>query len=233
MSKKDSAGVAQILAYLNEKNRPYSAQDVFTNLQKQCGLGKTAVVKAMEQLAQQGKIQEKVYGKQKIYFADQSQFADVSDAELKEMDARVAELSAEVQTISQSCRQLDTELKELNSSLTTAEMEAQIQELKAECSGYRERLDKIKSATNHVTPEEKQKVRNHCDLLALAPCDKFTTQDLFWDQQFTRRERLMSRSGGRGREWLLIWLELFWRGTRRARNSFWRRLGLKQMRTIK
>lgn len=34
-------GVAQILAYLNEKNRPYSAQDVFTNLQKQCGLGKT------------------------------------------------------------------------------------------------------------------------------------------------------------------------------------------------
>lgn len=38
----------------------------------------------------------------------QSQFADVSDAELKNMDARVAELSAEVQTISQSGRQLDT-----------------------------------------------------------------------------------------------------------------------------
>lgn len=30
-----------------------------------------AVVKAMEQLAQGGKIREKVYGKQKIYFADQ------------------------------------------------------------------------------------------------------------------------------------------------------------------
>lgn len=35
---------------------------------------------------------------------------------------------------------------------------AEIQELKAECSGYRERLEKIKSATNHVTPEEKEKV---------------------------------------------------------------------------
>ncbi|XP_056096996.1 homologous-pairing protein 2 homolog [Rhinichthys klamathensis goyatoka] len=158
MSKKDSSGVAQILAYVNEKNRPYSAQDVFTNLQKQCGLGKTAVVKAMDQLAQEGKIKEKVYGKQKIYFADQSQFADVSDAELKKMDSRIAEISTEVQTISQSCRQLDTELKELNSSLTTAEMKAQIQELQAECSGYRERLDKIKSATNHVTPEEREKV---------------------------------------------------------------------------
>lgn len=30
-----------------------------------------AVVKALEQLAQQGKIKEKMYGKQKIYFADQ------------------------------------------------------------------------------------------------------------------------------------------------------------------
>lgn len=36
-----STGAPVILAYLNEKNRPYSAQDVFTNLQKQHGLGKT------------------------------------------------------------------------------------------------------------------------------------------------------------------------------------------------
>ncbi|KAI7803854.1 homologous-pairing protein 2 homolog [Triplophysa rosa] len=158
MSKKDNSAVTQILAYLNEKNRPYSAQDVFTNLQKQCGLGKTAVVKAMEQLAQEGKIREKVYGKQKIYFADQSQFADVSDAELKKMDSRIAELNSEAQSVSQSCRLLDTELKELNSSLTTAEVQIQIQELQAECSEYKERLNKTQSATNHVTPEEREKV---------------------------------------------------------------------------
>lgn len=35
---------------------------------------------------------------------------------------------------------------------------SEIQELKAECAGYRARLEKIKSATNHVTPEEKEKV---------------------------------------------------------------------------
>ncbi|XP_032443948.1 homologous-pairing protein 2 homolog isoform X1 [Xiphophorus hellerii] len=163
MSKKDN-GASIILAYLNEKNRPYSAQDVFCNLQKQHGLGKTAVVKAMELLAQEGKIKEKMYGKQKIYFADQSQFRDVSDADLKAMDKQISELSAEVQTLTQSCRQLDTELKELNSSLTTEEMMAEIQELKAECSGYRERLEKIKSATNHVTPEEKEKVYKERDV---------------------------------------------------------------------
>lgn len=53
-----------------------------------------------------------------------------------------------------------TELKVLNSSLTTEEMVSEIQELKAECSGYRARLEKIKSASNHITPEEKDKVRN-------------------------------------------------------------------------
>ncbi|XP_043956100.1 homologous-pairing protein 2 homolog [Gambusia affinis] len=163
MSKKDN-GASIILAYLNEKNRPYSAQDVFCNLQKQHGLGKTAVVKAMEQLAQEGKIKEKTYGKQKIYFADQSQFKDVNDADLKAMNKQISELTAEVQTLTQSCRQLDTELKELNSSLTTEEMMAEIQELKAECSGYRERLEKIKSATNHVTPEEKEKVYKERDV---------------------------------------------------------------------
>uniref|UniRef100_A0A7N9AUJ2 Homologous-pairing protein 2 homolog n=1 Tax=Mastacembelus armatus TaxID=205130 RepID=A0A7N9AUJ2_9TELE len=157
MSKKDN-GASIILAYLNEKNRPYSAQDVFCNLQQQHGLGKTAVVKAMELLAVEGKIKEKIYGKQKIYFADQAQFKDVSDADLKAMDCQLAELSAEAQSLAQSCRQLDAELKELNSSLTTEEMISETQQLKEECSGYRARLQKIKSATSHVTPEEKEKV---------------------------------------------------------------------------
>ncbi|XP_008302522.1 homologous-pairing protein 2 homolog [Stegastes partitus] len=163
MSKKDN-GASVILAYLNEKNRPYSAQDVFCNLQKQHGLGKTAVVKAMELLALEGKIREKTYGKQKVYFADQAQFKDVNDADLKAMDCQISELSAEVQSLTQSCRQLDSELKELNSSLTTEEMVSEIQELKTECSGYRARLEKIKSAANHVTPEEKEKVYKERDV---------------------------------------------------------------------
>ncbi|XP_076000365.1 homologous-pairing protein 2 homolog [Genypterus blacodes] len=157
MSKKD-AGPTVILAYLNEKNRPYSAQDVFSNLQKQHGFGKTAVVKAMEQLALEGKIREKTYGKQKIYFADQAQFKEVKDEDLKAMDGQISKLCAEVQSITQSCKQLDSELKDLSSSLTTEEMTSEISELKTERCGYRERLERIKAASNHVTPEEKEKV---------------------------------------------------------------------------
>ncbi|XP_033945870.1 homologous-pairing protein 2 homolog isoform X2 [Pseudochaenichthys georgianus] len=112
----------------------------------------------MDLLALEGKIKEKSYNKQKIYFADQSQFKDVDDVELKAMDAQISQLSADVQSITQSSRQLDAELKELNSALTTEEVMSEIKELKAECSGYRARVEKIKSATNHVTPEEREKV---------------------------------------------------------------------------
>ncbi|XP_053309930.1 homologous-pairing protein 2 homolog [Spea bombifrons] len=159
MSKsKDAAAATIILKYLNDQNRPYSTQDVFGNLQRDHGFGKTAVVKAMESLAQQGKIKEKAYGKQKIYFADQAQFPSMSDSELRSLDSQVTELSSKVQSAQLTCRQLESELKELTNSMTTDEMLKEIAELREECARNQERLEKIKSATNHVTPEEKEKV---------------------------------------------------------------------------
>ncbi|XP_008570099.1 PREDICTED: homologous-pairing protein 2 homolog isoform X1 [Galeopterus variegatus] len=145
-----------LLRYLQEQNRPYSAQDVFGNLQREHELGKAAVVKALEQLAQQGKIKEKTYGKQKIYFADQGQFDMVSDADLQCLDAKIVALTAKVQSLQQNCRQMEAELKELTSALTTPDMQKEIQELKKECAGYTERLRNIKAATNHVTPGERE-----------------------------------------------------------------------------
>ncbi|KAM4645240.1 homologous-pairing protein 2 homolog isoform 2-T2 [Amazona ochrocephala] len=189
MSKgRDGAGAgggaaAVLLRYLREQNRPYSAQDAFSNLQREHGLGKAAVVKALEQLAQQGRIREKAYGKQKIYFADQEQLPAASDAELRGLDAQIAALSGQVQALQQSCRQMEAgerpgspsavpaaarghglsgaslpELKDLSSSMTTSEMAKEIKELKRDCESYTEKLERMKSATNHVTPEEKEKV---------------------------------------------------------------------------
>lgn len=147
-----------VLRYLQEQNRPYSAQDVFGNLQREHGLGKAAVVKALEQLAQQGKIREKTYGKQKIYFAGQDQFDTVSDADLQTLDAKIVALTAKVQSLQQSCRHLEAELKELTSALTTPEMQREIEQLKAQCAVFTERLQGIKGAAAHVTPEEKEQV---------------------------------------------------------------------------
>ncbi|NWV02101.1 HOP2 protein, partial [Upupa epops] len=108
--------------------------------------------------AQQGRIREKSYGKQKIYFADQEQLPTATDAELRGLDGQITELSAKVQALQQSCRLMEAELKELNSSMTTPEMAREIEELRKDCASYREKLERIKSASNHVTPEEKEKV---------------------------------------------------------------------------
>ncbi|XP_065605247.1 homologous-pairing protein 2 homolog [Cyrtonyx montezumae] len=149
---------AVLLRYLREQNRPYSAQDVFGNLQREHGLGKAAVVKALEQLAQQGHIREKAYGKQKVYFADQEQLPAAGDAELRVLDADIAARSAEVQALLQGCRQLEAELKDLNSAMTTLDMAREIEELRKDCATYAEKLERVKSVTNHVMPEEKEKV---------------------------------------------------------------------------
>ncbi|XP_062893054.1 homologous-pairing protein 2 homolog [Mobula hypostoma] len=161
MSKqKDSTATSVILKYLTDQNRPYSAQDVFGNLQREHHFGKTVVVKALEQLAHDGKIKEKAYGKQKIYFADQSQFTAVGEADLKALDNQIRELSEKFQSVQQSCRQMEAELKVLSNSMTTEEMSAEIAALKQECASYQARLQKIKSTSNHVTPEEKEQVYN-------------------------------------------------------------------------
>ncbi|NXX43571.1 HOP2 protein, partial [Tricholaema leucomelas] len=108
--------------------------------------------------AQQGRVREKTYGKQKIYFADQEQLPAASDAELRSLDEQIAALSAKVQALQQSCRQMEAELKDLNSSMTTPEMAKELEELRKDCRSYTEKLERIKSATNHVSPEEKEKV---------------------------------------------------------------------------
>lgn len=52
--------------------------------------------------------------------------------------------------------------------MTTPEMAREIEELRKDCTSYTEKLERIKSATNHVTPEEKEKVKS-CLGLSPAP----------------------------------------------------------------
>lgn len=98
------------------------------------------------------------------------------------------------------------ELKELNSSLTTEEIISEIQELKEGCSGYRERLEKIKSATNHVTPEQKEMV-----WVTIRPGFKYKTRFFHilvlmrLSFRFTRRDISTWKSGRRGRDWWFIY----------------------------
>lgn len=59
-----------VLKYLVDTNRPYSCADVTVNLRG--AFTKTAIQKALDALSEAGKIKCKLYGKQKVYAAIQT-----------------------------------------------------------------------------------------------------------------------------------------------------------------
>uniref|UniRef100_A0A8C4PW82 Homologous-pairing protein 2 homolog n=1 Tax=Eptatretus burgeri TaxID=7764 RepID=A0A8C4PW82_EPTBU len=157
MSKaKEATASTMILKYLNVQNRPYSAQDITANLQREHGFGKTAVIKALEQLAEDGSIKEKLYGKQKVYFANQEQFPAVSEEQLNKLDEKVIRLSQDLQKSQQACRDLDADFHSLSSAMTTTEAESVAADLREECRTLQERLDKIHESSSNVTTVEKE-----------------------------------------------------------------------------
>ena len=67
-----------------------------------------AIVKACEGLAAKGDIKEKIYGKQKVYVADQSQFPEVDDSEIKSMDGKITQLTEQLKTTMDEVKRLET-----------------------------------------------------------------------------------------------------------------------------
>lgn len=116
------------------------------------------VVRVLEDLAKEGKIVEKVYGKQKVYVADQSQFPDVSEQELSKMDEKIGEVKGKLDVAVTNCKHLEKELSSLTSALTTDDAKKQLKNLSEECEKKEAKLQNIKSATNHTTPEEKNRI---------------------------------------------------------------------------
>ncbi|XP_046548943.1 homologous-pairing protein 2 homolog [Haliotis rubra] len=157
MSKnKDAAASKAVADYLNRQNRPYSVTDLLNNMGKE--YGKTAITKACESLAADGKIREKAYGKQKVYVADQSNFPDVDDAELKSMDAKIVELTESVQQVQDRVRKLESELKTLNNAMSTDDAKMETERIENEMVSLEEKLRKLKEGQVLITPQEKDKV---------------------------------------------------------------------------
>merc|ERR1719270_986831 len=108
-----------IKQYLVKQNRPYSAIDITNNLHKE--FGKTLVERTLESLSESGQIVKKTYEKQKVFCADQSQYPEVDDAELKAMDLTVTQLTESLKKEQQMFKERQAKLQNLNSSLTTKE----------------------------------------------------------------------------------------------------------------
>uniref|UniRef100_A0A0B7A6W4 Homologous-pairing protein 2 homolog n=1 Tax=Arion vulgaris TaxID=1028688 RepID=A0A0B7A6W4_9EUPU len=157
MSKsKESAANQAVLTYMIKQNRPYSVQDVFQNMGKD--LGKTAVAKAMESLTTDGKLREKVYGKQKVYVADQSQYPDVDDAEIKAMDDKIIQLNGNIKLQGEEIRAVESELQLFNGLLSTAAAREELSKIYPDIENLKNKLGKLKEGRVLISKEEKDKV---------------------------------------------------------------------------
>lgn len=81
--------------FILQQNRPLNSQNVADSLQK-FNLKKAAVQKALDSLADSGKISFKEYGKQKIYMARQDQFNIPNNEELNQMKEENAKLQEQL-----------------------------------------------------------------------------------------------------------------------------------------
>lgn len=99
-----------LLHYELQQNRPLNTQNAADALQK-FNLKKTAVQKALDSLADAGKITFKEYGKQKIYIARQDQFEIPNNEELAKMKEENATLQEQLQEKKKATSEVESGLK--------------------------------------------------------------------------------------------------------------------------
>ncbi|EPS67871.1 hypothetical protein M569_06902, partial [Genlisea aurea] len=166
--------------FVNEQNRPLNSQLVADSLQKY-NLKKTAVQKALDSLADGGKISFKEYGKQKIYLAKQDQFDIPNNEELSRMKDENANLQQQLDEQKKAISEIESEIKALQSNLTLAEIQAKQDKLENEVKQMEEKLIKLRQGVTLVSPEERHAVeKTYLDMMNHWKKRKRMFKD-FWD----------------------------------------------------
>lgn len=107
-----------------------------------------------------GAIKSKLYGKSKLYWPDQAQYGDISEADRSEWSSRAKELESTLGGLQAQRKALQSQLTALSSSLTGPALDAQLAATQVAVAGMRERLDRLQSSTAVVvTPEQRGAVK--------------------------------------------------------------------------
>ncbi|KZC06167.1 Homologous-pairing protein 2 like protein [Dufourea novaeangliae] len=125
------------------QNRPYSVNDVVSNLHNE--YGKTSVQKAIEKLVAEGKIFEKVYGKQKVYCVVQDSNLDVEELMRidKELQAHANEVESKYQELDKEIKLQEALLISIKSSITVEEAQKKKAELEENIRILTNKLDNL------------------------------------------------------------------------------------------
>lgn len=147
-----------VLNYLQKQNRPYSANDIFLNLHKE--IGKTQLQKTLDQLVEQQKIKEKLYGKQKIYVVIQDNSSKENiDKEIQELDQNIMALSGKVNSAEQDLKIKEDLVKQLNTMVSIEEAKDNIVNLECSITKLKEKLNILTdNKTPPISNDEREKI---------------------------------------------------------------------------
>ncbi|KAK4479875.1 hypothetical protein RD792_015428 [Penstemon davidsonii] len=157
MAPKTDSAEGIVLNFVNEQNRPLNSQNAADSLQK-FNLKKAAVQKALDSLADSGKISFKEYGKQKIYMARQDQFDIPNNEELNQMKQDNAKLQEQLGEQKKAILEVEGEIKALQSNLTFEEIQTKKTKLENEVTQMEEKLIQLRQGVTLVSPEERKAV---------------------------------------------------------------------------
>ncbi|XP_042001760.1 homologous-pairing protein 2 homolog [Salvia splendens] len=157
MAPKSDSAEGIVLNFVNEQNRPLNSQNVADSLQK-FNLKKAAIQKALDSLADGGKISFKEYGKQKIYMARQDQFDIPNSEDLNQMKEQNSKLQEQLAERKKAISEVEAEVKALQSNLTLDQILARQIQLGNEVKQMEDKLTKLRQGITLVSPEQRQVV---------------------------------------------------------------------------
>ncbi|KAH7569848.1 hypothetical protein JRO89_XS05G0007800 [Xanthoceras sorbifolium] len=161
MAPKSDTSEAIVLNFVNEQNRPLNSQNVADSLQK-FNLKKAAIQKALDSLADGGKISFREFGKQKIYIARQDQFDIPNNEELIQMKEENAKLQQQLEEQKKEITLVEGEIKALQTNLTLEQIRERQLKLRKEVKEMEDRLVKLRGGVTLVKPEDRKVVEEIC-----------------------------------------------------------------------
>ena len=156
---KDDESLDIVFSYMEKQNRPFSAGEIHNNLQTQFGLSKTLVQKALDTLTAEGSIKEKVYGKSKIYFVDQSKVQIMKDEEIKGMQTEIDKYSLQYNEACKEVKKLESKMSVLKKQMSMKEIEEESKSVEKEVTDLTERLKTLKETVKGIDPQDNQRTK--------------------------------------------------------------------------
>ncbi|KAI8879389.1 Tat binding protein 1-interacting, partial [Backusella circina FSU 941] len=133
--------------YLKKTNRPYSATDIFNNLQSK--YPKSMITKSLERLVQDDLITSKTFGKMTIYVQENDQ-----KEEMEQLDKNIENLTEKVNALKDENRKKDTAAQKLKSQLTTTDAKAKMKLLFQQNASLQQRIEECQASGNPLIKEE-------------------------------------------------------------------------------